>query len=1513
MRCVVWVGFLVGAFFDLSSSSNAQFRQRFFMPPVETQVTPEIDRGVQQALDDAKQLLDQKQFIPAVTRLQSVLDYSEDYFLEKDFRTKSLPHTSIRTQTRQILADLPPEGRTAYESQIGSRARDLLKQALAANDFDTMSLVASRYQMTAAGFDALQVLAARAFDHEQPLEAALLCESSLAHPRANGPLRVPLLLQQAFAWHLAGQTERSRAALKSLNAEKGPWRIGGRGIDPIPNIADAPDWLNAQFGPSISPRTEVVTAWSLPRGGLTGNESATAACPVGGGLWTISPRKHLRFISDSAANQTRIQAFDELTHQIERTMRDNHRLSQPASVPLVIGDVVVYRTLNDVTAVSLKDGHLLWRSSTTDGMLAYLFQSPLATNEGVASSSLLTFRGYLRFKLFRDQLSGSLTSDGKYVYAIEESDAQFSPLLPRSRMPFGAQLIMDPANKLVAYDLAGGRLAWEVGGQTGTPPTDLSGFFFLGPPLPSEGRLYCLAESKSEIRLVSLIPEDQSARLEWSQALATTDRGFFVAPRRLAGLVPVITDGIAVCPTANGSVVAFDLIQQQLRWGYSYESLTRRNQQGGTDFLSDEEEGRWLDNGPVLTKGHVIVTPRDSAELHCLNLVDGAVIWKRPREHGLYVAAVVDDRVVVIGQTHVSAYSLEDGTEVWKEQIEIPEPSGRGVRIGAQYLLPLSTGEIATLDLATGRILGRSKLSEGRIPGNLAVGAGALVSCGINDVVGFRPLAEIEQQVVRQLAANPLDPEALALRGELKLHRGQEDEAVEDLRQSIRQRPTAQVKRILAETLLNRLRDDPRGLLKSAVELESLAEEPRQQIEFRRFYAKALSESGDRVGAVKQLVRMALITSVPYEMIAVSPGHLISLEQSIRSQLFTLYEEADMAQRKAISAELDRAVEAVLLMPDRTERISRFVKLTAGHPAADQPLLRLVEPKNLLPDELSRIRLLERLTRSEARSIAATAVASLAAKFLEVHAIHQALPWIQELKSYPQEICRDGKTGRQLSEEWLSRADLRTAKPASVWPVGTIDVKRSEDVTTVATFPVDVVTRTGHDFEGWSFETDSQVTMLTARDPKLRVVWRLPLLGSSDESRGQPSQIHIRGRRLAFSSGMWLCVMEAMNSQEPPRVLFDQSLRPSSLTIARSMEPTLERRLLPNGRRFQLISDARGTAGFLVGLSDEVLCYQLDNRLFAADPETGRVLWSWTGPPFAKADATVDKFLVINTPTNPANGALLLRTRDGSLLERHQGSPHDMPLWFRGTRRLSQRNVDPDQRLFEMRDYEGDHVIWQSQHPAGSVPSLIEDDELAILEPNGNLLILNLATGEHRLTVELPAKRPQKGAGNLAVQRTEDRYLVVAGVSPKNTELRRISPLNIGSPRDFGPAQIMGSPSIAAFTLDGFVCSIRRKEATLEWAVPVNDLAFDTAQSSHLPVLVLAAWQSDMDRISGFPLSPRLSVLVLDKRTGRKVYEKQEAMTPIGRGVQFNPMIDDRKLVIDFYNWQLNLTFLAPK
>src|SRR5205823_2658415 len=140
--------------------------------------------------------------------------------------------------------------------------------------------------------------------------------------------------------------------------------------------------------------------------------------------------------------------------------------------------------------------------------------------------------------------------------------------------------------------------------------------------------------------------------------------------------------------------------------------------------------------------GRVIVTPIESVDLlHCLNLVDGKLVWNKPREDGLYVGCVDQERVLIVGRNHLRAYRLADGQPAWPEEsVALPAgcvPSGRGFFDGARYYLPLSSAEVIAIDVKTGRTVAKAKSRSGNIPGNLICYKGAVVSQGVDQLESF--------------------------------------------------------------------------------------------------------------------------------------------------------------------------------------------------------------------------------------------------------------------------------------------------------------------------------------------------------------------------------------------------------------------------------------------------------------------------------------------------------------------------------------------------------------------------------------------------------------------------------------------------------------------------------------------------------------------------------------------------------------------------------------------------------
>ena len=158
---------------------------------------------------------------------------------------------------------------------------------------------------------------------------------------------------------------------------------------------------------------------------------------------------------------------------------------------------------------------------------------------------------------------------------------------------------------------------------------------------------------------------------------------------------------------------------------------------GGSTTVSNPT-GQWIDSLATVVDGRVILTPRDSDELFCVNLMDGSLDWKKPRGSRLYVAGVHDGKLLLVGSQQVELLRVDDGDAVWPEPIKLPLLSGRGLITGNQFHVPLSTAAVTTINLKSGRIIASQKSVGGIVHGNLVCSGGHIISQGIDSLVCFK-------------------------------------------------------------------------------------------------------------------------------------------------------------------------------------------------------------------------------------------------------------------------------------------------------------------------------------------------------------------------------------------------------------------------------------------------------------------------------------------------------------------------------------------------------------------------------------------------------------------------------------------------------------------------------------------------------------------------------------------------------------------------------------------------------
>lgn len=726
---------------------------------------------------------------------------------------------SMKSVAADLIDSLDKEGREAYELQFRLRAERALEKAIADGDPDTIMAVARRWFHTPAGGKAAMLLALTTLEGGQPL-AAVAWLDRLRSSRHAAAFEPTLSVMRAIAHRRTGDLPRAVAALEDAKkSRRVELRIAGRDLAVAYPSGGAEAWL-ARVDGEVPPRVAMrASEWPMPGGDPTRNAVLDGARPLLAPRYRVSLARH----PDEA------RGFER--HR--QTMAEQQIPLLPAGQPLAVeGRVFVHSSLG-LLAIDFETGKRIWMQSGAFGVA----DDPLFMEESSGID-----QQQVDDRVFEDATAGTITSDGNLVFAVENPRQAYAvaELQAAFRNPLNP-LQPGSSNALSAYEIGGkGRLAWRLSGRGAAEANDQESVerahegWFVGPPLPAAGQLFVMVEAKGGIRLDVL--DSASGKAIWSQPLAELDDGRAIdkpagRERRFAGLTPSLAEGVLVCPTGAGAIVGVDLATRTLLWAYRYPlssmettainggminggmmvqaigpgGLVIRRGPNGAIIMqgpgaSLAARSQWVDGTPILAEGRVVVSPRESDELHCLDLRSGRLVWKRPRKQGLYVAGIVDGRVIVVGGRGVEALSLINGEAAWKEAVSLQNtsPCGRGCIVGGRLLLPTDAPEVIEIDLAGGRMLGRSagrgghgaggQASGGQasgpvgraasaggrgvLPGNLVAYRGEVISQTASSLDVYHQAEPLERVVETALSKNADDPWALYWRGQAMLDRG---------------------------------------------------------------------------------------------------------------------------------------------------------------------------------------------------------------------------------------------------------------------------------------------------------------------------------------------------------------------------------------------------------------------------------------------------------------------------------------------------------------------------------------------------------------------------------------------------------------------------------------------------------------------------------------------------------------------------------------------------------------------
>lgn len=844
---------------------------------------------------------------------QLILDAKSDYFFQYTDGPEKGQRRSVKEETNRIIGTLKKEGLDYYQLTYGPEADTQLKLAKE-NGYDRPRLadIAQRYYHTKAGAEAAILLAALYLEAGNYPEAAYGYRKLLARPDAEKMLDPGVLFRAAVALRRAGegkQTDEVAAVWEKL--EK---KLPREGLT-VGRKAYTLEQLKAELDRPVPTVFGAVGSEfvAMKGGDATRTAPAEAGVPFLSAegsfqvMYNVGDGK-----SEIDAANTWLKGLIDRTYLANNSNKTKAALI-PSFFPVTAPNMIVFRGYDGVYAIytkAFKDANgkqhfadeLAWFTTAKWGATQIHQAGGGGDGSGVLTednkrqeewyNSWNNPNSGLPSVMFENPLAGSLSHDGKRVYFVD--DFNIPPPASASQMdPWGgfnpnmqqAQGGKVEYNRLVAVDLESGMLSWTLGdlpsGQRVDDDDRLSaasqlaeGAYFLGPPVSVNGKLYVLLERDGSVKLACLDPQKEvpvaprvggkpgakpraaSARqpeLVWVQNLGRVNTPVKQdSYRRIQGAFLASADGVMICPTNSGAVVAVDLNARSLLWAHTYATLDPNPNTGNPGFpggirqpTSTIKDQRWRASAPMIAGGRVLLSAYDGGTLQCLDLRTGNLLWQENRRtDDLFVGGVVGDKVLVVGKSSVRAIKLvgekdaanpkrERATPAWENDLKIATPVGHGV-VGkdGRYYLPVigdadkpddRTPAVIGVDMTTGKFASNTpyrrkdagpQTGDARLAlGNLVFHDGLMYSQSATEVAVFQLNAVKRREVEETLAKNPNDPVGLFSRGELALERGELQAAIDDFKAAEKNKPdeatTKKLKNKLYAAYTEVIRNDP--------------------------------------------------------------------------------------------------------------------------------------------------------------------------------------------------------------------------------------------------------------------------------------------------------------------------------------------------------------------------------------------------------------------------------------------------------------------------------------------------------------------------------------------------------------------------------------------------------------------------------------------------------------------------------------------------------------------------------
>ena len=1537
-------------------------------------------RGLQQLILETEESLASQSWLEAAERLDKAWEMAcedEDPLMVAtgaDVRQLAAGETEILAGGKARLESLyyssPAPFRTEFARQFSELAESKLSDAVSSGDFTEVRRLATRYAFCPAARNTLLMMTSRSLDRGDFLEAALLLSRV---QRMNAAPDTALILQMAVCYARAGLITDATDVILQLRKDSGAETVNVRGENVrLPGTpAEIGEWLKNQTAQSNAAGAVAGgTDWLQP-GGSYRRLAPRLRGPAG---FRTQWKSNLFEVQDVLYSEQYNPLLAEFRDPVEReSLRLLQRNSTivPAGLPLVMGQQAIFRTPFGIRSVNMLSGELTWEVTRPDSRLKTILDERAAESENASSGrddfglrAYVDPRAQLLYQMIRTNTASQMAINGRTLFVVDEcANATWNDDMGGMLGPNGSLSI--PSNYIRAYDAESGLFRWEAGGQTQNVALPagqgnlLAGFYFLGAPLVLGQRTYVLAESGEGIFLIQiaepvaladkaadadsglLISDAQASvnpKVVKSQILTVPEYKLPQHPvRKHAGLIPSFAQGMLICPTCDQRIVAVSAEDHSLRWIFRYAGNTRVQEIGGenlvlfggrdvVDTKSVDMDSRWIDSLARIVNGKVLITPRDSDQLYCLDLQTGLMIWSTPRNVFHAIGTVTSDKVVLVGNQRVAAFSMTDGRLIWSTELRDGVVCGTATSDGTIIQIPTSEPSIVSLDLETGRRLAGQSEDLDRMPGNLLMTEHGLLLQNLLDV-SFAATTSPEQATPVEQATD-------------KLLNRQFADAKQILDQEVTARPTDLIAReMLIELLLEGMRADfsssqadiPRvrelielsasdvpiaPLLHSllGLNLPDAAVLPRQvrgqsnqyQGELSELIAQGMAaDSQSSAEALTANIRQLLNELPAARRQIVTTGFMVRTKATIlTSGIRRALQNRTAPEREQIAASLqESAMQIFQALPDNDTRLNFLSSLLA----AELPLLVHDIIKQTASDadaeaRASQAALLQefamlRISQSDA-SNAAPIAGALLDSWKSLNHTDAIQTWLTDLArpvspqntqhfQMPNVAMRD----KHLEAWKLANPNIDTAVK-SVWN-GVPQKEESPDRTMLEQgkapegIPDKLIPLYGNPgiYRDWSFARVRPAGDLYAYDADGNMRWKLRPYGTPDDARygfAAESYVMTVGHLLIInlSGNLFAVDPSQLNTEGEPRELW----RKNTAQMPSDADADQYRDYVPPADRVpQYFPQPAGY--FPVGpVTQFGIPVISGRRLMVLDPLTGDRTWQTDGIP---RDTTLlcsgDQVLLISYAARQIEVRSLV---DGSVR-----SVSPLPEWWGDANDnvgSSVRDIEVEadveviwriilqgqscllfrltagRSILESRDLLTDKALWSIELPQDTVFSNVADDVVGLLSDGQQLKLVETDTG--RILADLP---------------------VTAVTAPRELILRKSSGHFVVLPDAVEPNTEEYDPIIDAIHVCGRIYAVREETMELAWDLPIDSRHIRLAIPErsvllpNVPVLLLLSRGRAGGPAESVLRRTHYGALVLDVRTGEELYRDDEVGTTL--------------------------------